>query len=746
MQRLLPLALALAAVPGLYAQANVVAGLDGRLSDVNDLTYWGRRGAAHPNGEVGMSMLNTMCNPGSVNIPWYAAMQGNHPTFGFMIVRESGGRMVQINDWSYVKHAFTSTNFSGACGSCVNPGTGSLMGLNCSDTYGAGNNGDRYWLGPPEEIDPWLGTWQPVGSYFDRGDPQVTGAALTDGARSLSNAMVSAMDAVKNRVTVREADLLVQGARYFYGIHLIHQGEASANRWDNLASRGFNPSWGGSGWTFSNNSVGQIHGTILQHWQGATVNGGKNGNDDGTFYVAVNVTALGNGQYHYEYAVHNFDNSRGGAQLRIPCASNAVVTNFGSRDPDTNALNDWTGARVGNEIVFSAGANNPLNWNNLYNFWFDCNIPPGQGGVLVDQARPGAGSLTVAVTARVPGGTSVASVASVGSACGQCTPGVYEQFGAGAFDLNNSRMSMMPTSGGYAVSSGTATFVPPVGTALALTDDSEATVTLPFAFPFPGGTTTTLHVCSNGFVSVGSNGTSYTPSGGGFMGFANRSWSAGWHDYNPVATGTTGRVLVDSNASRVLITWNAVPSYGNAASTSTFQYQFLPSGQVDIVWQTMGTGGNGFLVGYKPAGTMIDPGGSDLSAVVPAGFTLCPQTVAPLTLATGDRPVLGTTMTLTTTNVPAGSPFGSMVLSLQQAVPPQDLTALGMPGCFNHTVGGNTYLFLAPSSSYGMQLTVPNTASLVGVSVVAQASTWSPPLTPLGAITSNALVMLVGQL
>ena len=123
-------------------------GLDGRLSLIDDLTYWGRRGAAHPGGEVGMSMLNEMCNPGTVNIPWQVAMSSNHPKFGFLIVRVNGGKIEQINDWSYCKHAFTSTNFSGACGTCQNPGTGQLMGVHCSDTYGAGNNGDRYWLGP----------------------------------------------------------------------------------------------------------------------------------------------------------------------------------------------------------------------------------------------------------------------------------------------------------------------------------------------------------------------------------------------------------------------------------------------------------------------------------------------------------------------------------------------------------------------------------------------------------------------
>jgi hypothetical protein len=201
-----------------------------------------------------------------VNIPWSAAMAANHPKFGFLICRVSGDRIVQINDYSFCKHAFTSTNSNGACGTCVNPGTGSLMGINCSDTYGAGNNGDRNWLGPATELDPWLGTWNPIGSYFDRGDPAVTGAAATDGVKSL---VTSGFDVVKNRVTVKESDLTVAGASYFYGIHLMHEGEAAANRGDNLASRGFTPAWGGTSWTFSNNSVAQVWGSILQHWSGS---------------------------------------------------------------------------------------------------------------------------------------------------------------------------------------------------------------------------------------------------------------------------------------------------------------------------------------------------------------------------------------------------------------------------------------------------------------------------------------------
>ncbi len=414
---LLPLA---ALATGLAAQSNVVAGLDGRLTVVNSLTYYGRRGPAHPNGEVGMAMLNTMCNPGSVNIPWYQAMQPNHPKFGFLIVRVAGDRIEQINEWSFCKHAFVSINVSGACGSCQDPGTGSLMGLNCSDTYAAGNNANRRWLGPPEEIDPWLGTWQPVGSYFDIGDPMQAGYPLpADGIRSLDHTI---FDTVQNRVTVDEADLLTPNASYYYGLQLIHEGEALANRDDNLAHRGFNPVWNGGSWSFPNNAAGQQYGSILDRWPGANVEFGHDGGDNGRFFVASKVTPLGGGLYHYEYAVHNVDNSRGGGTLRIPIDAGATASNFTFGDIDLDPSNDWTAARVGNEVVFTSPQGNPLEWNTIYNFGFDADVPPGVSTCEIDHARPGVGSLWVEVQTEVPGGSTIATFATFGAGCAGSTP------------------------------------------------------------------------------------------------------------------------------------------------------------------------------------------------------------------------------------------------------------------------------------------------------------------------------------
>jgi hypothetical protein len=740
MQRVAVLSLAILA-SNLAAQSNTVAGLDGRLTVVDSLTYYGRRGAAHPNGEAGMAMLNEMCNPGAVNIPWFAAMQPNHPKFGFMITRESGGRMVQISDYSYCKHAFTSTNYSGPCGSCVPPpGGGSQMGLRCADTYGAGNNADRTWLGPATELDPWLGTWVPLGSYFDVGDPQ-TGLGPADGVRSLNTA---GFDNVKNRVTVRENELLVAGARYFYGIHLMHEGESVLNRGDNLASRGFNPSWNGSSWSFGNNAVGQVYGSILQHWTGATLNSGRNGNDNGTFHVAVKVTPLGGTNYHYEWAVHNSDNSRGAATFRVPVDPSAVVTNVGFRDIDTNALNDWTGARVGNEFIWSAAANNPLNWNSIYNFWFDCNFAPSNVPVSLDQARPGAGLPDVSVISQGPsGGLPLATITSLGQPCGQnnCQTSLYEFFPPSGFDLANARMTMTFTGGNYTIDNSAGTYVAPTGSTLSLSDDSETAISLPFSFPHPGGTTTSLRVCSNGFVSVVGGDTSYTPSVSAFLGGIRR-WAALWHDLNP---GAGGQVRYDSSASVARVTFVAVPNF-SGGGTATFQFQFYPNGNVIIVWQTVNLGGNDYLVGYTPGGNAVDPGNSNLSASLSTPVSLCNAPYTGIVLSASARPVLGTSINLVTSNIAPGTGFGALVLSLTQAVPPTNLASIGMTGCEGHVVGGVNFLYVSPVSSAQTTWILPANPVYTGVQVTAQSFMYSPPRTPLGIIASNGLLFVAGQL
>jgi hypothetical protein len=445
-----------AAVGGvdLVAQVNSRGvGYNGRLSDISSARAWGRRGAAYPGGEVGVSFQNVMCNPGTINIEWKAPMLPDHPKFGFLVAKEERGRLLQISDWSYCKHAFLSLNTSGTCGTqtCSGQPSGNVMYPGCSDVYSNGNNGDRNYLGPPEEIDPWTGIWNPVGSYFDRGDPDVGPPGNSNGTRSPINV---GTDAVKNRVTIKESDLQGVTSGLYFAIHLIHEGEPVGNRGDNLMSRPFSLTWNGTSWSASTSGTA-THGSILSRWTGSTLNLGQNGNDDGRFAVAVKVTGPAGGLYHYEFAIHNIDNSRGGASLRIPLCPTARVSGLGFRDIDANALNEWTATVAGGEIAFTAPAANPQNWNTIYNFWFDSDAAPVAGDVSIDEARVGAGALTVTVASQVPG---FVPNPYLGAGCGSPTP---QLFANGAASSPNPAFALQvqatPNTGAFAFfSTGTA--------------------------------------------------------------------------------------------------------------------------------------------------------------------------------------------------------------------------------------------------------------------------------------------------
>ena len=384
------------AVADLAAQSNQIAGKDAALVHVDSLTARGRVGT-YPNGRNGMSAGVVICNTGSVNVSWNAPMQPEHPYYSFILTREANGRFEQISDWSYVKHGFLSIN-GNFCGQCNTSG-GSVLGPNCSDTYSSSLNASRTYLGPPSEIDPWLGLWNPIGSHFDQGEPPVGPPQNMDGRRS----PINPPNEVAHRIEVDDADLAVAGARFFYGSYVVITGEPSTSRENNFVNREASITWTGGSWRVSDVGNPQ-NGNILQRWTGATVTQGGNGNDDGEFYVAVKVTGPNPaGLYHYEYAVLNRDNSRGGAAFRVPKCPNATITNLWFGDIDSDPMNDWSTSVTANEIAFLAGANNAHEWNTIYNFGFDADAAPAPVIATVDQARPGPGAMQISITTDGPG-------------------------------------------------------------------------------------------------------------------------------------------------------------------------------------------------------------------------------------------------------------------------------------------------------------------------------------------------------
>lgn len=382
------------------AQSNVVNGRNVKLNSLNTIS-WQNRTGTFPNGTNALAESTTSCNNGTVTIPWSQPMAVNHPFISFIVARESNGKFEQISDRSYVKHGFFATNVND-CGTCQNPGTSSLLGINCSDTYGVTNNGDNFYLGPADEIDPWLGTWTAVCSHFDQGEPAVAPPFNCDGQRSFTMSQANNLGPIGHRVTVRDADFNVAGANFYYQAMYITQGEIETNRGDNCGWRKMTATWsaGQNKWNLSSTTSMQF-GSILNAWTGATVASNTNGNSDGRFFVAVKVTGPVNGLFHYEYAVHDRDNVRGASTFRIPVCASAIVSNPGFKDVDVDGTNDWVFTRTPTEIQFSHPSHFLL-WNTIYSFSFDSTAGPASGTLVLDQAKPGAGAAVVSIANSAP--------------------------------------------------------------------------------------------------------------------------------------------------------------------------------------------------------------------------------------------------------------------------------------------------------------------------------------------------------
>jgi hypothetical protein len=306
-------------------------------------------------------------------------------------------------------------------------------------------------------------------------------------------------------------------------------------------------------------------------------------------------------------------------------------------------------------------------------------------------------------------------------------------------------MSLIYNAGtqSYTVRTGISPYVPPSGAAssLVLSDDSQVTVNLASSFPYPGGTTNTLRVCSNGFISLPpGNGTSFTPTATSFNNFANMCW-ASWHDYNPGSPGS-GQVKFEQIANFSIVTWDGVYGY-NDPNPSTLQFQFdRNNGNVHMHWGTMSTGGNAHLVGWKGNDRALPGPSLDLSAALPGTFNAFADHWG-LTLSASARPVIGTGIALVTDYVPPSGILTASTLSYVGTAP-IPLAPFGMPGCFQHidlSVSGSVLLFGSPSVS--QLFAIPNSGAFAGISLFGQSFTLAPGVNPTGALSSNGLRLVL---
>ena len=351
-----------------------------------------------------------------------------------------------------------------------------------------------------------------------------------------------------------------------------------------------------------------------------------------------------------------------------------------------------------------------------------------------------------------PPGAVLSSQTSYGNGCvAQADSCFYEQFPtAASFDLGNSGMGLLHTGNGYLAVPGFAAFVPPTSAAtlLSLGDDSE--VTVPLVNPFLVGRASSTHaltIAANGRVALAS-GNSLSPSltAPGLLAAPITAWWC-WHDYDP-SHANGGRVYFEEANGTAFVTWDGVWDAGGSGpgNASTFQMQFfLSTGHVHFAWQRMSQFGNGFVVGFSEGGPSPDPGNTDLSAALPQTFPAATFAIRPLGLTCDPRPIVQTTVQLTTNTLPPTTAFGALSFGLQRFAVPIDLASQGMPGCFQrHDMLVNLLFVPARATTVATALVVPN---LVGLRLQVQSFAYDPihPVTPLGAITSPALELLCGD-
>jgi hypothetical protein len=404
---------------------------------------------------------------------------------------------------------------------------------------------------------------------------------------------------------------------------------------------------------------------------------------------------------------------------------------------------------IGNGTTVPGSGTNQTYTNTELTMLCGATAGPPFGTAICCQPRFFSGSLHYVVAS---GGT-VATRTSYGAGCYRRMASVYELFAtSAAFDLGNSSISFLGSGTGYTVVPGLATFVAPSASAtvLTLSDDTETTVTLGAPFPYAGGATTSLTVCSNGFVSVASgNGTTFTPVATTMLAAPQTAWW-NWHDYNPAIT-TGGRVKFEEIAGIAYVTWDGVFDFGgaSAANANTFQFQFdLTSGFVHLVFQTMSALGNARLVGFSPGGPSLDPGSTDLSSTLPATIALSAADVQALALGASARPLIGTTIQLQTSN-PTSTGLGVVFLGLTAIpIPGFDLGVIGAPGCpalVDVTQAFGSVIGNLPGLSMDLPLVLPNDPSLAGLHLFAQSVWLDAVVNVAGLLTSNGLELVVGN-
>ncbi len=356
-------------------------------------------------GYSAYSFGTTSCNVGTTPLWWYtfgAANPSWHPVINQGIYRYSvvnGATRFEMLGQAWLKHGFCALQgtvcsaCSPFCGGCCNN-----LGVGCSDPYTASRNGDRTGMGPKSQIN--AATGQIMVWPYPTSNP--AGNVTLGRCRTL----IADVDPALN-----------PGAAYYAEGMYVSQDDAGAgNKYNNASYRRCQFASGGSyAMTWFSTLAGQTvrqqaaiyawqtHDPRVEYVNVDVIN-------DGRFTIGYRVTDLsgvGSGPWHYEYAVFNMNSDRSASSISIPLPANVVVTNTGFRDVEyhngdgaTIGINfdgtDWpatvnpgTSVAWNMPVASPATNSNALRWGTMYNYRFDADSPPELGLMTIGLYKAG---------------------------------------------------------------------------------------------------------------------------------------------------------------------------------------------------------------------------------------------------------------------------------------------------------------------------------------------------------------------
>jgi len=361
-----------------------------------------------------LSIGTTSCNMGNLDVQWNACNSVTHPVIGGNLYRWStvnGATRFEQVGLSWLKHAFTALTNSDCC-SCNGHG-GSVLGVGCSDPYTASRNGSQTGLGPRGQVNAFTGTYgsatcaqHPSGGNAGRLEVLLTDLTNTSGGASATtryfgeSQYINHDDAIWSDASHPAGWLSTNNASY---IEVTVSGTATEHNFAFL----------GSTHRFT---------SAIQAWRTIDPTVTESIVDvpgEGRFIISSKATSLGNGLYHYEYAVYNMNSDRSGGSFSVPLdpSINPVNTGFHGvtyrgGDGVTFGTNydssDWANSHTGSNCTWATTpvTTNPnanaIRWGTTYNFRFDAPASPTTGTVTLGLFKTGSPS-SITAAAQIPG-------------------------------------------------------------------------------------------------------------------------------------------------------------------------------------------------------------------------------------------------------------------------------------------------------------------------------------------------------